>query len=302
VSEQWPRVDTGANVQTKATRHCVSLEKKTQPRQMTSFQFTLNEQPVTDKEALALLKASKFAEDEIPQIELTKVFNLKKLNTKDLFMQAVASQNQDLATLAWKISVATGELPETSKPKKYVRPRVSHRINADQLNEDTVISAVCTNSAYWSVGVALLVYALNERFHPGVTLKEICIDYVNLAWHRFDMPEESILFKGFKQDDTNVGAVWTPVRSAKNTTERTYPSSAIYICAREGMMWAKEHGLIDIETCISYGSEDGENNSRAAATQRKYYKLSSTEFGTKVFSKWGDSIELVNTYFLSRLN
>lgn len=286
----------------RQTRSCVSPEKNTQLSQMTSFQFTLNEQPVTDKEALALLKASKFSEDEIPQIELTKVFNLKKLNTKDLFMQAVASQNQDLATLAWKISVATGDATELAKPKKYTRPKVSHKINAEELNEDTVIAVVCTNTAYWSVGVALLLYALNERFHPGVTLKEICIDYVNQAWHRFDLPEDSILFTGFQKEETNVGPVWAPIRSSGKDTRNTYPASAVYMAAREGMVWAKEHGLIETETCVSYGSEDGDDSPRTAMTQRKYYKLSSTEFGARVFAKWGDSIELVNRYFESRRN
>lgn len=269
---------------------------------MTSFQFTLNEQPVTDKEALALLKASKFADDEIPQIELTKVFNIKKLNTKELFMQAVASQNQDLATLAWKISVATSDSSDKPEKSKYIRPKVSHKIAPEFLNEDSVIASLCTNTAYWSVGVALLLYSLNERFHPGVTLKEICIDYVNQAWHKFDMPEDSILFTGFKREETNVGVIWSPVRQTKAGAKNSYPASAVYMCAREGMQWAKEHNLIDLETCVSYGSESGDDDIRTAKTQRKYYKLSSTEFGSRVFSKWGDSIELVNRYFASRRN
>jgi hypothetical protein len=288
-------------VLTMASVQRASLEKNTLPKQMTSFQFTLNEQPVTDKEAIALLKAANHGKESQPQIELTKVFNLKKLNTKDLFKQAVETHNQDLATLAWKISVSGGAAQELSDKPRYRRAKVSHKIEPENLNEDTVISVVCTNTAYWSVGVALLMYALNERFHPGVTLKEICIDYVNQAWHKFDLPEESILFNGFQREETNMGPVWSPIRNTSDTPQSTYPTSAIYMCAREGMQWAKEHQLIDIETCISYGSEKGNDDERTAKTQRKYYKLSPTQFGTSVFNKWGDSIELVNRYFANRL-
>ena len=82
-----------------------------------TFQFLLNGTPLEQSEAATLIKTVKNSRSA-PTIELSEVFDTSKLDSKSLFELAVDKGSQELASLAWKISVGKSTKPVKRSGKR----------------------------------------------------------------------------------------------------------------------------------------------------------------------------------------
>jgi hypothetical protein len=70
-----------------------------------TFQFLFNGTPLEANEAAVLVKSINSGRTK-PTIELSDVFDMSSVDSKALFDMAVDKGSHELASLAWKISVA----------------------------------------------------------------------------------------------------------------------------------------------------------------------------------------------------
>lgn len=264
------------------------------------FQFLLGNTPIKQTEAAALLAATgEYGQGPI-EIELTKIFDLRKLDSKRLFELSVKEQNQDLASLAWKISIQNSAEGQIKFSKKRTAPVTRNGAHTKTLKEDAAVEELIeklnSHSSYWSAGAALLLRSCSNDW---VTLREAATDYVNTLWRNTSVQETCVAFKGFDRN-SSIGA-WEPVDNGVAVDrKKTFHVSPVYIGLREGLIWCRNHGLVDQERGISIGSFRDDVHAKAEHMQRVYYKICATPKGRDLVDSWGDIDDYIDRVFASR--
>lgn len=264
---------------------------------MSNFQFTLQDQPITEKEAEALVSLSGSSDSPI-KIELTKLVKIQKLNTKQLFNLAIEKKDESLAQLAYKLSVGPTAKAITSTQRRNVIP---HQIPEDQLTTEQVIGTLCRTRALWAAGTSIILWAVYQAERSGEeqTIKSVSEQFVNHAWFDDLVPGNCAIFDGFTQAVSTTKA-WEAVVSKKDGGHRgTYHEGPVYSGVRAGLAWAKAHNLVETVEAISYGALSGKKNTVADHTQRKYYKILPTQFGVETMKEWSDCIDVAVNYFFT---
>ena len=125
------------------------------------FQFLLGNTPIKQAEAAALLAATGDYGQGPIQIELTDIFDLRKLDSQRLFELSVKEQNQELASLAWKISIQKSADGKNVLSKKRSTSGTRNGAHSKMVKEDAtiweLIEKLNSHSSYWSAGAALLL-------------------------------------------------------------------------------------------------------------------------------------------------
>ena len=124
---------------------------------------------------------------------------MSSVDSKALFDMAVDKGSHELASLAWKISVAK----PARKPHAVRRGRP---VAAPSVWEgpEALIEELHKSQSYWSIGAAMLITYLGDS-DDWSTLRKIGVHFVNnlgsseLGTAR--MPDNSVLYKGFTWND-----------------------------------------------------------------------------------------------------
>lgn len=264
------------------------------------FQFLLGSTPIKQTEAAALLAATgEYGQGPI-EIELTDIFDLRKLDSQRLFELSIREQNQDLASLAWKISVQKSAEGKDVLGKKRSTPVTRNGAHKKVLKEDATVEELIeklnSHSSYWSAGAALLLRSCSNDW---VTLREAATDYVNTLWRNTSVRETCLAFKGFARNP-GIGS-WEPMDNAANTDRKiTFHVSPVYIGLREGLIWCRNHGLVEQEKGISVGSLRDDAHAKAEHMQRVFYKARATAQGRDLIESWGDVDDYIDRVFANR--
>lgn len=263
-----------------------------------TFQFLLQSTPIEHSEAVALMKAAQNKESGPFEIDLEKVINISKIDSKKLFDMAVKHENPDLATLAFKMSVRHKDAPKAAAVSTAVRtPRVPEMAVGATIED--LIAKLHDSNNYWATGAALLV-ASTQR-NDWTTLKDVAVNYVNKVWRESDISEKSVLFRGFRSEDSGLGPMWQPLELQPGVERKmTFHVSPIYIGLREGLLWCRKNDLVEQKSGISVGTVRANASSSANSMQRVYYKIKATEKGEKMKALWGDVDNYIYNFFKSR--
>ncbi len=252
-----------------------------------TFQFLLNGTPLEQGEAATLIKTVRNSRST-PTIELSEVFDISKLDSKALFEIAVTMGSQELASLAWKISVG-----KPAKKMKAGRPAIQKTVWE---GPEALIDELHKSQSYWAVGAAMILNYFSE-FNDWNTLRKIAIFYVNdIDALNNKVPHDSILYKGFTWSE-ELGMFDPVVLRAGVDRKDTFHVSPMYLSLREGMNWCMKNGLVEQKSQMSYGSLDGASGN---TMQRVYYNLRLTKRGQDVSLLWADSNEYILNFFASR--
>ena len=266
---------------------------------MTTFQFTLQDQPITEKEAATIVAVTSTAEVPSIKIELTKLIKLQKLNTKKLFDLAIDRKDESLAQLAWKLSILHQSNTKTTSSKRSLVPR---QLSDADLTASNVIATICGTKSNWAAGVAIILSAVYQmdKVEEELTIRSISEMFVNQMWFEYSFPPESSIFKGFKYEnptrDTDAMIIAVVSKEDAGSTG-TYNEGPVYSSVRAGLLWAKAHQLVEVKEAISHGSSKKDSSGIVEYTQRKYYQIFPTRFGRDVIELWGDCIAKAVNYF-----
>jgi hypothetical protein len=267
--------------------------------EMSTFQFTLQDQPITEKEAATIVAVTSTAEAPSIKIELTKLIKLQKLNTKKLFDLAIDRRDESLAQLAWKLSVLPQSRTKTTPSKRSLVPR---QLSDSDLTASNVIATICGAKSNWAAGVAIILSAVYQmdKVEEELTIKSISEVFVNQMWFEYSFPPESSIFKGFRYEnatrDSDAEIIAVVSKEDAGSTG-TYNEGPVYSSVRAGLLWAKAHQLVEVKEAISHGSSKKDSSGIGEYTQRKYYQVFPTRFGRDVIELWGDCIAKAVNYF-----
>jgi len=255
-----------------------------------TFQFLFNGTPLEANEAAVLVKSINSGRIK-PTIELSDVFDMSSVDSKALFDMAVDKGSHELASLAWKISVA--------KPaRKTHAKRPGRPVAAPTVWEgpEALIEELHKSQSYWSIGAAMLMnyFGASEDWS---TLRKIGIHFVNTIGSTKGMPDNSVLYKGFTWNDESMAFEPLDYRAGIDR-KQTFHVSPMYLALREGLGWCVRHGLVEQKSQISYGSKDQDQDS--ATMRRVYYSVRLTKRGHDVIKLWADSYSFIESFFMKR--
>ena len=255
-----------------------------------TFQFLFNGTPLEANEAAVLVKSVNSGRTK-PTIELSDVFDMSSIDSKALFDLAVDKGSHELASLAWKISVAK----PTRKPHAVRRGRPTAEPTVWE-GPEALIEELHKSQSYWSIGAAMLMNYFGDS-EEWSTLRKIGIHFVNTLDKSKNMPDTSVLFKGFVWNDEKSEFEPLDYRAGVDR-KQTFHVSPMYLALREGLGWCVRHGLVEQKSQISYGSKDQDQDS--ATMRRVYYSVRLTKRGHDVIKLWADSRAYIESYFMKR--
>lgn len=249
-----------------------------------NFQFCFNGTPLEPHEAIALFEASSNAPGKSkPTIELNSLIDSKNLSASKLFELAVNNKSQELASLAWKISVQQDQPRVKSAAFSAPKAKTSKPEQSNETLED-IIEYLNQTNTYTSLGVAMLLTATHST--EWVTLRQTAIHFVNEVICKKPHLITSKFLRGFEWD----GERYMPVDLSSGRKRRdTFHVAPLYIALREGLVYCKEHGLVDQVKLLSIGAPYSKNDSPSVnSTRRMYYKIKASERGQDLIKMWAD--------------
>lgn len=244
-----------------------------------NFQFRIGGTILEQNEAEALLSATK--NSSTPTIiDLNPVLSHAQMDAGKLFELAVTQKNQDLASLAWKISVQQQQ--EAKKKETAKTPKLTLVSYEKQQSLESIIEHLNNTTSYRSLGVAMLLKATKER--EWVTLREVATEFANEMWPR--VSTNCKLLKGFEHKAGKL----TPVDLSSGIERRyTFHVSPLYISLREGLIYCKSQNLMEQKKMLSVGAPYAKTTDpRTESTRRIYYKIKATERGEALAELWAD--------------
>lgn len=262
-----------------------------------NFQFQLKGQPIEEREALALFSACGSVNRKPYPIDIEKILDTSKINSNELFNIAVENGIADLASLAFKVSVAQRSNSNTEKIRRAPsgrQPRSPKRIpfSHAERSED-LIDALHNVSAYWAVGVASIMNA--ARSGEWMTLREIAIQTANRLDKVKGMPSNSVLYKGF----VRMNGELQPLDLTQGIDrKRTFHVSPMYIGLREGLIWCTKKNLVEQRSQMSTTTPNEKTN--FGNVSRVFYKLRATERGSEFVELWADIENYIESFYKSR--
>jgi len=263
------------------------------------FNFNYGGMTLDKPEAAALLQASSPKGTKPFEIDLSKLIDVRVVDSNKLFTLSVDQQNPALASLAFKL--ATANVPTTPKAthkvvitdKEPVPSSTSRMLGREPLE---IIADLNKSACYRSVGTALLLHYAHTS--DPRAMRDIASEFVNDCLTTHKMKKTSIAFRGFTQGS---GGKLEPVDNAPKIPRRdTYPVSPIYISLREGLIYCERHGLLSIRQNYSVGSLRSDASPLAEKLKRMYYTFKLTDKGNEVKEYWGDMESFIVKFFKSR--
>lgn len=266
-----------------------------------NFQFSLLGTPVEPNEAAALLTATKGANKKPLNIELSNLLDFNTVDSKKLFELAVESNNQDLASLAWKVSVNQKQhrpqLQQTPNvlPKK-VKQVIAHVAYTDI---DNLIGKIVQSTTHCCIGAAMILKAANDK--EWITLRETALNFANSMWASPTISRKSRFFRGLILQN---GKLTTLDLSAGVARRQTFHVSPLYLSLREGLIFCAKEGLVEQRRMVSTGCTDKEKTvpNSIAQMKRMYYKVRLTDRGRELCSHWGDIEYYIAQQFATQLD
>jgi hypothetical protein len=245
-----------------------------------NIQFSLAGTALNSEEALALLESTK-GKGSNSVIELERIIDINELDANVLFQTAVATGDQNLASLAWKISVSKKTEPQPVKET----PKLTLVTPAKKLQDlDSIIDYLNKTSSYTSTGVAMLLKmsAGKEWF----TLRETAIHFANTIFAEDRMLITSKFFRGFEYVDGKLSPI---DYNGKIERKKTFHVSPMYIALREGLVYCTRNELLEQVRVLSVGAPYVDQPTPSVqATRRVYYKIRATERGKQLAEMWAD--------------
>ena len=249
-----------------------------------NFQFCLKGTPIDQHEAAALMTATRGAHKKPLSIELSNLLDFKTVDSKKLFELAVESNNQALASLAWKVSVdQKQQRPQLHQvvPQKPVRVTAIHKNH----NVDELIDKMVQSTTYPFVGAAMILKAASDK--EWITLRETALTFANSMWALPSISRNSRFFRGLTLEN---GKFTTLNQSSGVPRRMTFHVSPIYISLREGLVFCTKEGLVEQRQMQSTGCTDKERvvSKSISKMKRMYYKVRLTAKGHELCNHWGD--------------
>lgn len=242
-------------------------------------------------EAEALLRATK-GETSNPVIDITALIDAENLDASKLFEMAVSKKQQDLASLAWKISM---QQTKPSKVTEFSTPAKLRLMEKDEKTYDLgeIIDHLNKSQSYSTLGVAMLLKATSTK--QWVTLRETATFFANELFKQRHLAPTSKFLRGFQVIDGGL----SPVDMSSGLERRyTFHVSPMYIALREGLVYCKKHGLVEQKRMLSVGAPYSKTPSKSSdSTRRIYYKISATTQGKQIVDLWGDLDEYIMKKF-----
>jgi len=252
-----------------------------------NFQFCLMGTPVELNEAAALMTATRGTNKKPLDIELSNLLDFNTVDSKKLFELAVESNNQELASLAWKVSVNQKQhRPQLQQVQNVLPKKVKQVVVAtSNTSVDDLIDKMVQSTAYPFVGAAMLLKAANDK--EWVTLRETALYFANSMWAAPTISRKSRFFRGLTWEN---GKLTTLDLSAGVPRRETFHVSPLYISLREGLIFCTKEGLVEQRRLLSTGCTDKEKivPNSIAQMKRMYYKVRLTAKGRELCSQWGD--------------
>jgi hypothetical protein len=258
-----------------------------------NIQFSLAGTALNDKEALALLESTK-SKNTNSVIELEKIIDVNDLDANMLFQTAVVTGNQELASLAWKISVAKAEAPQPVAKT----PEPTLATTSKKLAElDTIIDHLNKTTSYCSTGVAMLLKM--SRTQECFTLRQTAIHFANSIFASHPEVLASKFFKGFEYIDGKLSPIGLNGKIERN---KTFHVSPMYLALREGLLYCTRNQLMKQMRRLSVGAPYVENPSPSVgATRRIYYAVQATDRGKQLAEMWADMDRYIVRNFAAHL-
>jgi len=205
-----------------------------------NFQFCLAGTPIEPHEAVALLEIAAPKGSSKPMIDISTIIDTKELNASKLFELAVSKQNQDLASLAWKISV------QQKQPATFGAPKLKVVSSVKEPTLEGIIEQLNGTNSYCALGTAMLLKATS--FKQWVTLRETATYFAGeIVNKKLGFPTSKFL-RGFEM----VEGKPTPIDLSSGIERKhTFHVSPMYIALREGLVYCKKHGLVEQKQMLS---------------------------------------------------
>ena len=249
-----------------------------------NFQFRLGGTLLEPQEAVALFSATTSDSDKKPMIDLDHVIDFDALDPGKLFELAVNKQSEDLASLAWKISIQQTKGTAPKQKAKHASPKLKVLEGASTvLDLDEIIAHLNRTSRYSTLGVAMLLKVTSEK--EWVTLRETAIMYANDLMAKGSSKSCKFL-RGFELRN----GVLSPIDPSSGIERRkTFHVSPMYLALREGLVYCTKHDLLHHKRMLSVGATNsGATSPQIENTRRIYYKISATERSKQLVEMWGD--------------
>lgn len=264
------------------------------------IQFSLHGAPLLLAEAEALIQNSRNVKKPL-EIDISNYLDVTDLDSSNLFELAVKTKNQDLASLAFKISVSKNKLtkPEQDKkkPKNTIVNIIPYKNSERKLKSkvEDIIFELNKSNSYPMIGAAMILKMVSMK--EETTIRETAMWIANTMWEKNDTIQSSKFFKGFEF----VGGKLEPIHLRSGIARRhTFHVSPIYISLREGLTYCLEQGLVTSRKRLSTGSyKDG--SPRVDVMQRVYYSFKKTEKGRELINLWADLDDYIYNSFCSHL-
>lgn len=256
-----------------------------------NFQFLLQGTPIEKEEAAALFKATRSSKDDCYPIDLEKVIDMKVIDSKKLFELAVEKKIPDLASLAFKVSLASNG--SNSAPRRRSANRNARRMSKVRSSApEEIIDLLNRTSSYWATGAASIL--LETSSTEWCTLREIAVSIVNTLDKQARIPRNSVLFRGFIQTENG----WEPQDISDGVQRKdTYPVSPVYIGLREGLIWCVKNNLVEQKSLMSVSPTQEGNK---GTMSRIFYKIKATESANEVVALWADLPNYIESFYRAR--
>jgi len=252
-----------------------------------NFQFCLAGTPIEPHEAVALLEIAAPKGSSKPMIDISTIIDTKELNASKLFELAVSKQNQDLASLAWKISV------QQKQPATFGAPKLKVVSSVKEPTLEGIIEQLNGTNSYCALGTAMLLKATS--FKQWVTLRETATYFAGeIVNKKLGFPTSKFL-RGFEM----VEGKPTPIDLSSGIERKhTFHVSPMYIALREGLVYCKKHGLVEQKQMLSVGAPYSKNSSlQIDSTRRIYYKINCSKRGLQLVEMWADMDRYIEKNF-----
>jgi len=262
-----------------------------------NFDFHLKGVPIKASEATALLSATGMDPIQGLRIDLEKILDMRKINSKMLFDLSVSEGNQELASLAWRISMGRTEKFEAA-PQRRAAPRQMRTPYTEQtFSLEQIIDKINRSDAYWAAGASLIIS--RTSLTDWTTLRRIATEFINECWDNRSLPNKSAAYRGFMLADD--GSLRPRDLTKGVVRKETFHVSPLYIGLREGLIFCQKQNLIEMKSAVSIGSENPNTSPRAKDMRRVFYKIRASEKGAALADLWSDCDVFAKMLFEKRI-
>jgi hypothetical protein len=253
--------------------------------------FKIGETKLDESEATALISTTSSPSTPLV-VDISDHVDPAMFNVKKLFNLSVESKNPVLASLAARFAIDGAPAKKSLTGKRPYRKgtRISDLDQTEVFTDPgKVVGRLSEIKSIRALGAVMILNGLSSSDNRSV--RRLATSVVNkLALHP-DVPSDCACFRGFEKDEEGF---YRPVAKDPSVSRNMlYHTSPTYTAMRDGAKLLKQWGLISLEPTIEYGSIEKDGNDSGNQLRRTVYKITLTEMGKKVMSKWEDSLDFV---------